>query len=160
MTNHVELRDVRESDLSVFFEQQRDPTANFMAAFTTQNPEDRDGYMARSTRYLADGTNVWRTIVSDGQIAGSVVCYVDEEGRPEVSYWLGGEFWGKGIATAALRAFLGVVTTRPLYARAAKDNRGSLRVLQKCGFVITGEGSGFANARGAETEEFILTLGA
>ncbi len=86
--------------------------------------------------------------------------YVDEPGKPEVTYWLGKEFWGQGIATRALAAFLGQMTERPVYARAAKDNAGSLRVLEKCGFTITGEGKGFANARGMEIEEYILTLGA
>ena len=69
---------------------------------------------------------------------------------------IGKEYWGKGVATAALSAFLTRVTDRPLSARVAKDNVGSLRVLQKCGFVIAGEDKGFANARGKEIAEFIL----
>jgi RimJ/RimL family protein N-acetyltransferase len=70
------------------------------------------------------------------------------------------EFWGKGIATAALSRFLDVVTERPLFGRAAADNTASLRVLEKCVFVVTGRGKGFANARGAEVDELILMLGA
>ncbi|MGV3486970.1 MAG: GNAT family N-acetyltransferase, partial [Tuberibacillus sp.] len=68
------------------------------------------------------------------------------------------EHWGKGIATDALKQFLSLVTIRPLYARAATDNIGSCRVLEKCGFQLTGEDKGFANARNAEIEEFIFTL--
>jgi GNAT superfamily N-acetyltransferase len=79
-------------------------------------------------------------------------------GKPEVSYWLGREFWGKGIATTALRLFLSVVAVRPLYARAARDNAASIRVLEKCGFTIAGSARGFANARGAEVEEMVLVL--
>jgi RimJ/RimL family protein N-acetyltransferase len=91
-------------------------------------------------------------------VAGSVSTYEDA-GRREVTYWIGKEYWGKGIATRALAAYLEqVVTMRPLYARAAKDNTASLRVLEKCGFSIIGEGKGFANARGAEIEEFMLSL--
>ncbi|MDX6482371.1 MAG: hypothetical protein QOE95_142, partial [Gaiellaceae bacterium] len=41
---------------------------------------------------------------------------------------------------------------------AAKDNVASLRVLEKCGFKIVGEGKGFSNARGEEVEEFLLEL--
>ena len=82
----------------------------------------------------------------------------EDEGHPEVSYWLGKEFWGKGIATAALRAFLEIVQERPMYARAASDNVASIRVLEKCGFVISGKGKGFANARGNEVEEYVLIL--
>ena len=47
---------------------------------------------------------------------------------------------------------------RPIFARAATDNIGSLRVLQKCGFMIIGENKDFANGRGEETEEYILRL--
>ena len=72
---------------------------------------------------------------------------------------VGKPYWGQGIATAALRAFLLQVTVRPIYARAAKDNLASLRILEKCGFTMVGEGKGFANARGQEIEEWLLRLG-
>lgn len=42
--------------------------------------------------------------------------------------------------------------------RDVQDNIGSICVLQKCGFTITGEDKGFANGRNAEIEEYILTL--
>lgn len=82
MRETLVLRDLVDADLPIFFEQERDPVANYMAAFTAKDPNDRT----------------------------------------------------------------------------AKDNLASLRVLQKCGFVITGEDQGFANARGAEIEEYVLTL--
>lgn len=87
----------------------------------------------------------------------SVLAYADE-GHREVSDWLGRDYWGRGIATAALRTFLEDELTRPLHARAAKDNIGSLHVLQKCGFMIVGEDHGFANARSEEIEEYLLEL--
>ena len=91
-------------------------------------------------------------------MAGSVSSY-EEEGKPKVTYWLGKEYWGKGIATLALAEFLTHHNkTRPIYARVAKDNLGSRRVLEKCGFTIIGESKGFANARGQEIEEFLLEL--
>lgn len=48
--------------------------------------------------------------------------------------------------------------TRPIYARVAADNRASPCVLEKCGFRVTGQDMGFANARGAEIAELILEL--
>jgi RimJ/RimL family protein N-acetyltransferase len=54
---------------------------------------------------------------------------------------------------------LEVVRIRPLYARAASDNAGSLRVLEKTGFRIIDTEVSFAPARGAEIEETILRLG-
>jgi RimJ/RimL family protein N-acetyltransferase len=159
MPNDIVLRDVTDDDLPIFFEQQLDPDANYMAAFTTKDPTDRDAFTAHWARIRADETIINRTILCDGQVAGSVASFEDF-GQLEVTYWLGREFWGKGIATRALAALLAYQTTRPIYARAAKDNLASLRVLQKCGFVITGEDKGFANARGQEIEEYMLTLAA
>lgn len=158
MASDILLRDVLASDLPIFFEQQLDPDANFMAAFTAKNPADRQAFMAHWTQVLADDTNLEQTIVCDEQVAGNIVCYLDESGQREVGYWIGKSYWGRGIATQALSLLLGQVQERPLYARVAKDNGASLRVLEKCGFRIIGEGSGFANARNAEVAEWILQL--
>jgi RimJ/RimL family protein N-acetyltransferase len=159
MADDIVLRDVTDDDLPIFFEQQLDPDANYMAAFTSRDPTDRDAFMAHWARIRADKTIINRTVVYDGQVAGSVASFEDD-GQLEVTYWLGREFWGKGIATRALAALLDYQTTRPIYARVAKDNAASLRVLRKCGFVITGEDKGYANARGEVIEEYILTLAA
>jgi RimJ/RimL family protein N-acetyltransferase len=114
--------------------------------------------MAHWAKILGDETITIQTILFDGQVAGSVLSYVDEGGQREVSYWIGKSYWGKGVATRALVAFLDHIKVRPLYARAAQDNIGSLRVLEKCGFTRIGEGRGFSNARGEEVEEFLLRL--
>jgi RimJ/RimL family protein N-acetyltransferase len=158
MINDFFLRDVLESDLPIFFAYQLDPDARAMAAFTSKDPTNREAFMAHWHQILADPTVIIRTIVVDGQVAGSVSSYQDD-GRPEVTYWLGKHYWGKGLASRALTEFLAHANpTRPIYARASKDNIGSLRVLEKCGFRIIGEDRGFANARGKEIEEFLLQL--
>jgi RimJ/RimL family protein N-acetyltransferase len=157
MTSNLLLRDVTEADLPIFFEQQLDPAANYMAAFTAKDPSDWDAFMAHWQRILSDERTTNKTILLNEQVVGSVHSF-EQFGEREVSYWIGKEHWGKGIATKALAALLEEIKTRPLYARAAKDNIGSIRVLEKCGFMITGEDKGFANARGAEVEEFILML--
>jgi RimJ/RimL family protein N-acetyltransferase len=74
----------------------------------------------------------------DGEAVGNVVSWEGEEGRL-VGYWIGREHWGKGIATAALTAFLDVVRMRPLFALVHAGNAGSIRVLEKCGFVRIGQ---------------------
>ncbi len=157
MTDGVQLRDVWDSDLPVFFAHQQDAEANRMAAFTSREPADWDAFLAHWTRIRGDASIVNQTIVAGGAVAGHIARFV-QDGEPEVTYWLGREYWGRGIATDALSQFLRHEPMRPLFARAAQDNAASLRVLQKCGFVITGEDSGFAHARGRETAEFILTL--
>ena len=156
MTDLV-LRDMTESDLPVFFEHQLDADARHMAAFTSKDSTDRAAFQTHWARNLGNTSNLNKTIVVDGQVAGHVSSF-EMDGQREITYWLGRSYWGQGLATRALSAFLEHEKVRPLHARAAKDNLGSLRVLQKCGFVITGEDSGFANARGAETAEFILIL--
>jgi RimJ/RimL family protein N-acetyltransferase len=153
----VVLREMTPDDLSVFFTQQVDPEANHMAAFTHKDPADHAAFLAHWAKIRADKDIIIRTIIFAGQVAGYVSMH-GWFGEPEVTYWLGREFWGQGLATQALAAFLVEVRTRPLAARVVKDNIASLRVLQKCGFVITAEDKGFAAARGAEVEEFILTL--
>lgn len=154
----VRLRDVAEGDIHTFFGQQLDPEANRMAAFTAGDPADRTAFETRWERLLGDPSVTKKAILLDGSITGHVVSF-DNGGAREVTYWLGREYWGGGITTRALSAFLRVEETRPLYARAAKDNTSSIRVLQKCGFVISGEDRAFAYARGTEVEEFVLELG-
>jgi len=152
------LRDVVEDDLSLFFEFQLDPGANYVAAFIARDPTDREAFTAHWNKIMAEPTNIIRTIVFDGQVVGSVSSY-EVSGKPEVTYWIGRAHWGKGIATRALTAFLAQVnTTRPIYARVARDNLGSRRVLEKCGFQVIGEDRGFAKARGEVIEELLLEL--
>ena len=158
MTDDLCLREVVEDDLPLFFNFQLDPDANYMAAFTARDQTDREAFTAHWKKIVADPTTINRTIVCDGQVAGSVSSY-EESGKPEVTYWIGRPYWGKGIATRALTAFLAQAnTTRPIYARVAKDNLRSRRVLEKCGFQVIAETKGFANARGEEIEELHLEL--
>lgn len=138
------LRDVTESDLPILFEQQLDPDATQMAAFPSR---DRDAFMAHWAKIMADESNILKTIMFDGQVAGNIVSW-EGSGEWEVGYWIGKEYWGKGIATQALLLFLGLVKTRPLYAHVAKHNVASRRVLEKGGFKVIGE----------DVEEFILKL--
>lgn len=156
-TGDVSLRDTTEDDLPTFFEHQLNPDANRMAAFTAENPADRDAFTAHWARILGDESIIKKTVLLDGRVAGNVLSF-EQFGEREVSYWIGKEYWGRGVATRALAVFLDHVPERPLYARAAKDNAGSLRVLEKCGFEISGEDRGFSNARGEEVEEFVLRL--
>lgn len=154
MTNKVFLRDVSDSDLPIFFEQQRDPVANQMAAFPAR---DWDAFMAHWTKILGDETVNIKTILFDGRVSGNVGSWV-HSGERLVGFWIGRGYWGKGVATKALSEFLGHVKARPLHAYVAKHNIASLRVLEKCGFTVSGEHKGSSSAGGDEVEEFFLTL--
>ncbi|MFF7165464.1 GNAT family N-acetyltransferase [Streptomyces sp. NPDC008086] len=152
----VELREVHDSDLPVFYRQMNDPEALRMAAFTPKDPADRDAFDEHWKR-IRSSADVLRTILVDGDVVGSAAVY-GEPGEREVTYWVDRAYWGRGIATAALRGLLTEVPERPLYARAAADNEGSLRVLHKCGIRVTAQATGFANARGEEIDELVLAL--
>ena len=131
----IALRKVKQKDLSIFYEQQLDPEATTMADFPSRN---WDAFMHHWAQILGDKTNLLQTILYEGQVAGNIVSF-DWDHKREVGYWLGKEFWGKGIATGALSEFLKLEVTRPLYAYVVKHNIGSHRVLEKCGFMICGE---------------------
>jgi RimJ/RimL family protein N-acetyltransferase len=73
-----------------------------------------------------------RVVEIDGRVVGHIASF-DLEGHREVTYWIGREDWGRGIATRALQEFLQLEASRPLYAGAASDNAASIRVLTKCG---------------------------
>ncbi|WP_328975715.1 GNAT family N-acetyltransferase [Streptomyces canus] len=154
----IALREVHDSDLPVFFRQMNDPESLRMAAFTPKDPADRDAFDTHWKRIRASDA-VHRTILVDGDVVGSASVY-GEPGEREVTYWVDRAYWGRGIATEALRELVRQVPERPLYARAAADNTGSLRVLEKCGFRVTAQASGYAHARGAEIDETVLMLDA
>jgi RimJ/RimL family protein N-acetyltransferase len=130
----VTLREVSTRDLPILFEHQRDPAAIAMAGFASR---ERAAFMTHWERILADPGVRARAVVADGRLAGNVVSF-EHESRREVGYWIGREFWGAGVATAALAAFLDLETARPLFAGVATWNAGSLRVLEKCGFAACG----------------------
>jgi len=126
------LREVRESDIEFFYEYQADPEAALMAAFTSRT---RPAAEQRWHEIMANDRIVARTIVVGDVVAGHLVSWEDERHR-EVGYWLGRQFWGRGIASEALRDFLEVVPHRPLEAWVAPHNAGSARVLEKNGFTF------------------------
>jgi RimJ/RimL family protein N-acetyltransferase len=126
------LRDVIEEDLSVFFEHQLDPEAVEMAAFPAR---EREPFYEHWHRIMGDDELVAKTIVSDGEVAGNISSW-ERDGKRLVGYWLGREFWGRGLATQALAELVEELTVRPLYAEVSTTNVGSIRVLEKCGFTV------------------------
>lgn len=155
----VTLREVVVGDLPVFFEQQLDWEAQRAAAFTGLRPADRSAFGDHWSQLLTDQSATVRTILFGGQIAGYIACR-RAFGAPEVSGWLGREFWGRGIATRALAGFLSLVEERPLTAAIARDNLASLRVLQKSGFVVIREDLNWSPVRDDLVDELVLALDA
>lgn len=156
-TGEIIIRQTDLSDLELFFEFQLDAEAIYLAAFTSKNPADKKAYITKYTKLLSNPTVNMRTILVDETIVGSVSKFI-MEGDSEITYWIDRKFWGKGVATTALKNFLTIEKVRPIFGRVAFDNLGSQKVLEKCGFVKIGTDKGFANARQKEIEEFIYKL--
>ena len=154
---NVSLRPLEDRDLDTIFEQVTDPESIRMAAFTAENQTDRRAFLERVSRIQSDASVSNRVIEVDGAIAGTIASFRIDD-RLEVTYWVDRTHWGKGIASAALQILLAETAERPLYARAASDNVGSLRVLEKAGFRRVGVNRDFAPGRGEEIEETILRL--
>jgi RimJ/RimL family protein N-acetyltransferase len=148
---------LEDRDLDAIFRQTLDPESVRMAAFTARDPADRDAFLAHTARLRTD-PGVWhRAIEADGAVVGTIGSFVIE-GEREVTYWIDRAYWGRGIASAALQLLLAEFDDRPMYGRAASDNGGSIRVLEKAGFRRIGVNRGFAHGRGEEIEETILRL--
>ena len=144
------LREVVEEDLPAFHEYECDPEAAAMAAFPSR---DRDAFMAHWAKTLANDSALTMTIVSDGEVAGNIGCW-EADGQRFVGYWIGREFWGRGLATQALAELVGMVEARPLYAHVVQSNVASIRVLEKNGFVEVGR-----HSAGDGIDELVLELG-
>jgi len=159
MTNEKEilLRPTVIPDLHKLFDFQLDSEAIYLAAFTPLDPTDKSAYLAKYTKLLDDPTVNNQTILVDKKIAGSIAKFL-MFGNAELTYWIDKKFWGQGVATKALKNFLKIETTRPIFGRVAFDNFGSQKVLEKNGFIKIGTDKGFANARQKEIEEFIYKL--
>lgn len=154
---NVSLRPIEDRDLDTIYQQVTDPESVRMAAFTAEDQTDRCAFLSRMARVRADAGASNRVIEVDGAIAGTIASFrIDDQ--LEVTYWVDRTQWGKGIASAALQILLAETAERPLYARAASDNVGSLRVLEKAGFRRVGVNRDFAPGRSEEIEETILRL--
>ena len=162
MNQKILLRQVEPGDLPLFFEHQRDPIAVAMVAFKSR---DRAAFDQHWAKILADETGLIRTIVvtsdvspeasAKEHVAGNIVSW-NSDGKREIGYWIDRAYWGRGVATRALFAFLHLEQTRPLYAGVAKHNAASVRVLQKCGFTFLASTDEASD--GSDDSHFLLVL--
>ena len=93
----------------------------------------------------------------DGQVVGYISCF-PLDGGDHVGYWIDRAHWGRGVASRALEKLLREVAQRPLVAVAATGNGASIRVLQKCGFVIEEVRQSPASERYPACEEAVFML--
>jgi RimJ/RimL family protein N-acetyltransferase len=152
MPDEVRIRDAEGTDREPLFAFQREPEGQRMAAMPGR---DREAFEAHWARTMADDTALKQIVLVDGRVAGDVVSWEDG-GQRLVGYWIGREFWGRGVATAALRLFVDQVRIRPLHAHVAVHNAGSIRVLEKCGFQRVETEAPVVGADGIEEYLYVL----
>jgi RimJ/RimL family protein N-acetyltransferase len=103
---------------------------------------DAEDFIAAANRN--GGETVFVVTLRDGTLIGACGLMIDERETPEIGYWLGAKYWGKGYATEAARALIDHAFTdldcEALQAAARVTNPASRRVLEKCGFQWTGAG--------------------
>lgn len=150
----VRLRGVEAGDLAALYEQQADPVANQVAVTNARSREVFDAHWAKTFR---DPSVTARAVLADGEMVGYVARFHIED-TAHVGYWIARAHWGRGIATRALALLIEEAPARPLFARVARSNTASLRVLEKCGFTIVGYEDSPATERYPACEEAILVL--
>jgi RimJ/RimL family protein N-acetyltransferase len=152
----ITLRPVSDADLPFLFAIQEDPVSNHMADV---GPRDAEAFAAHWAKIRADAASITRVIDADGVPAGLVLSF-ERGGVRELGYWIDRSQWGRGIASAAVAAFLPLDTHRPLVAKVLKDNFGSLHVAERNGFVRTGEVTEGGWHRAGDVGLWVLTLDA
>ena len=133
----IHLRPVTETDLPILFQQQLDPDAVAMSAYPAK---DRGEFMRHWEGIMKNKNVTARTIVYKEKVAGHTICWKEGKYEQRIGYWIGREFWRRGIASAAVAEFLVLVKIRPLFAEVANHNLASKRVLEKNGFTLHDEG--------------------
>jgi RimJ/RimL family protein N-acetyltransferase len=157
MGSDLTLRTLADGDLDTLFVWESDPRAVELAAFTRADPSDRSAFDAHYERVRSDAANTLLAIDDDGEFVGTIGSFTID-GQREVTYWIAPARWGQGLASRALRAFLAIESTRPLYGRVAGHNAASAKVLARAGFVEVGSETSFAPGVGGEVVERIYRL--
>lgn len=140
---NIELRDRTEETVRVYFNMTRDEE---IQSLCPQKAKTEDEAVADFYETLSDNAKSYgRTIYIDGEYIGDIWCYcIDRDENPNamVSYCIfKKEYWGRGIGSIALEMFLKEVTEKlqlkSIGAFTYANNIGSIRVLEKNGFVLS-----------------------
>lgn len=153
----VRLRELEDADLDRLFGWEQDPAAIAMAAFTRADPADRAAFDRHYDRIRRSRETTLRAVEDEGLLVGTIGSY-PSDGAREVTYWIDPSRWGRGIASAALAAFLGVEAARPLFARVAAHNVGSITVLERAGFLRLATETSYADGVGRYVVEHLYRL--
>lgn len=154
---HIDLRPLEDDDADAIFEMMRDPAAVALASFTADDPDDREAFDAWLGRVRGRADADTHVVTEDGGFAGTIASFA-VDGDREVSYWIARHAWGRGVASEALRLLVAREPVRPLFARVAAHNAGSIAVLEKNGFTEVSRMTAYAPGVGRDVEEIVYVL--
>jgi RimJ/RimL family protein N-acetyltransferase len=153
----IALVEFQDSDLEPLFNFQDDEEAQKLAGGgrTYDTLEDFTAFMQDARDKGAE----FQTILQEGEPVGYIAAF-DRFEKREISYWIGREFWGKGIGTKAVAIWLERfdVPSAGLYARVMDDHPASARVLEKNGFTVDSKDSFFSELRGEDVNETLYVI--
>lgn len=121
--------------------------------------DDAQGWLAGRDDRWADGTEYSFALCLGGAFIGAIGIDI-KQGHHEIGYWLGEPWWGRGLATEAVRRVVRFgfdeLALDVLKAGHYDDNPASGRVLSRCGFRYIGEAMLFSAARGGEARSLLM----
>jgi len=141
----IRLRDYAVSDIPRLVELANNWNVSRYLIYTFPYPyTELDATWWVNTGHSSGGA-VTRVIELDGEFVGSVGIQPQIGWRAhcaEIGYWIGEPYWGRGVATEALRQMSDLAMQslgfRKLFAPVLAPNVPSMRVLEKCGYVEEG----------------------
>jgi RimJ/RimL family protein N-acetyltransferase len=136
----------------MFYLHQADRVATELAGVPSRSEEE----FRKHWNTITSGDEVVREAILFGEeVVGFAVSFDRDEER-QVGYWIGRDYWGRRIASAALPLFLEFESRRSLRAHVAQHNPASIRVLEKAGFSRVD--ARVANVRGVSAAEYVYEL--
>jgi len=141
----IKLRDYAIADTERFAELANNENVSRYLIYTFPYPYTRQD----AAQWIATGARannaVTQAIEYRGEFVGTIGITPQTGWKAhsaEIGYWIGEEYWGRGIATAALRAMsetaFSTLGYKRLFAPVLGPNKASMRVLEKCGYSLEG----------------------
>lgn len=158
---------ITEEDIKALYPLGNDADVSWMSGGGLTYPVSYEVFRTKKTIALSTsfGEMASYAIRWNNTLVGSIGYFRRQQDLPlEIGYWLGKKYWGKGIATEALRLALGAMqdsgVSGTVMATTMFDNLSSQHILQKCGFREIGTEVLDSPARGQEVEgvHFSITL--
>lgn len=148
MNQHITLRPWQDSDAPALYRYASDPDVGSRAGWQPHQSEEESRDIIRT---VFNNDTTWAIVLKDdtntpiGAIGYGPSCDCSlpaRAGEPTVGYWIGKPYWNKGYCTEALRMVIEHARRQgipSLISGHYTDNPASGRVMEKCGFVPTGE---------------------